>query len=24
LRYIWFDEERPHYTLFKWRGDFYK
>ena len=24
LRYIWFDEERPHYTLFKWGGDFYK
>ena len=24
LRYIWFDEERPHYTLFKWGGDFHK
>lgn len=24
LRYIWFDEERPHYTLFKWGGDFYR
>ena len=24
LRYIWFDEERPHYTLFKCGGDFYK
>lgn len=24
LRYIWFDEERPHYTLFKRGGDFYK